>query len=186
MKIKLGKVSALTVLVSGIGLMGAFAASASADSITCEIKGSIKLSPGLTESPQVQNIAVTMHKGAKLTGCSGVETKVTGGNVNIHMKTEKPVTCAALKSAGEPVTETKAIFKWSPKGEGNSMGTFTMPLSESPVSLGGTIEKGSFPFSEDTISGSVNQTYNGTCGSSGHGKGKKVNKGSFSGSITIS
>ncbi|HEV2982532.1 MAG TPA: hypothetical protein VGX51_13980, partial [Solirubrobacteraceae bacterium] len=124
------------------------------------------------------NIAVTMHKGAKLSGRAGTETTVTGGNVNIHMKTEKPVTCAALKSAGEAVTETNAIFKWNPKGQGNWMVTFTVPLTESPVSLGGKIATGSFPFSEDTISGSVTQKYTGTCGTGGgHGKGKKVNKG---------
>jgi hypothetical protein len=187
MKIKLGRMSRLTVLISAIGLMCAFSASASADSITCEISGSIKLSPGLAESAQVQNIAVTMHKGAKLSGRAGTETTVTGGNVNIHMKTEKPVTCAALKSAGEAVTETNAIFKWNPKGQGNWMVTFTVPLTESPVSLGGKIATGSFPFSEDTISGSVTQKYTGTCGTGGgHGKGKKVNKGSLSGSITIS
>jgi hypothetical protein len=191
MKIKLGKLSVLTVLVSAIGLMSAFAASASADSITCEISGSIKLSPGLTETPQVQNISITKHKGAALTACSGTETTVTGGNVNIHMKTEKAVTCAALKSTGEAVVETNAIFKWQPKGEGteNSTGTFSMPLTEESVALGGTIATGSFPFSEDTISGTVKQSYIGgeTCGvSSGHKKAKKVNKGSFTGSITIS
>ena len=36
-----------------------------------------------------------------------------------------------------------------------------MPLSESSVSLGGTVAMGSFPFGEDTISGTVKQTYTG-------------------------
>jgi hypothetical protein len=176
----------LGALCAAMALLGVSAASASADSITCTISGSIQLSPGLSESAQVQNISITKHKGAKLSACSGAETPVTGGNATIHMKTANAVTCAALKSAGAPVTETNAIFKWQPKGEGNSMSTFTMPLTESPVSLGGTVATGTFPFSEDTISGSATQKYNGTCGSSGHGKGKKVNKGTFSGSITIS
>jgi hypothetical protein len=169
--------------------MGAFAASASADSITCTISGSIQLSPGLSENPQVQNISITKHKGAKLSACSGAETPVTGGNATVHMKTANAVTCAALKSAGAPVTETNAIFKWQPSGEGNSMGTFSMPLTEAPVSLGGTIAMGAFPFSEDTISGTATQKYAGgsSCGvSSGHKKPKKVNKGTFTGSIAIS
>jgi hypothetical protein len=104
------------------------------------------------------------------------------------MKTEAPVTCAALKGPGAPVTETNAIFKWLPKGEGNSMGTFTMPLTETSVALGGTFDTGTFPFSGDKISGSATQKYSGSCGGSGHGKGggKKVNKGTFTGSITIS
>src|ERR1700732_5077585 len=184
---KFAKLSVLTVLVSTAGLMGAFAASASADSITCTISGTIQLSPGLSESAQVQNISITKHKGAKLSGCSGTETTVSGGNATIHMKTANAVTCAALKSVGAPVTETNAVFKWV-GASGNSMGTFTMPLTEAPVALGGTIAMGAFPFSEDTISGTATQTYTGgsKCGmSSGHKKAKKVNKGSFSGSITI-
>ena len=188
MRIKLGRLSALAVLISAVGLMFAFTASASADSITCEISGSIKLSPGLSESAQVQNISITRHRGAALTSCSGSETAVTGGNATIHMKTEKAVTCAALKSTGEAIGESNAVFKWQPKGSGNSTGTFTMPLTEEPVTLGGTFSMSSSPFSEDTISGTAQQTYSGTCGSSGHGKGmgKKVNKGSFKGTITIS
>jgi hypothetical protein len=191
MQSKFGRWSVLTALTSALGLLGAFASSASADSLSCKIEGTIKLSPGLTETPQVQNIAITKHKGALLSNCSATETKVTGGNINIHMKTEKAVTCAVLKGTGEAVVETNAIFKWQPKGEGfeNSTGTFTMPLTEAPVNLGGTVAAGTFPFSEDTISGTVTQTYSGgdTCGVSvGHKKAKKVKKGTFTGLITIS
>lgn len=46
---------------------------------------------------------------------------------------------------------------------------------------------GSSPFSEDTVTGEVTQKYGATCGSSGgHGKGKKDNKETFTGTITIS
>ncbi len=188
MRGKLWTLPALTALVSTMGLVGAFAASASADSITCEISGSIKLSPGLSESAQVQNISITKKKGAKLSACTGTETPVTGGNATIHMKTAEPVTCAALTGAGAPVAETNAVWKWQPKGETttNSMSTFVMPLTEMSVPLEGTFAMGTFPFSEDTISGTVKQTYSGSCVSSGHKKAKKVNKGTFSGSITIS
>jgi hypothetical protein len=190
---KLGTLTLLTAVVSAMGLMAAFAASASADSITCNINGSIKLSPGLSENPTVQNIAVTKHKGALLSGCTGSETTVTGGSVHIIGKTTEAVTCAALKGPGAPVALT-AIFKWQPNGSGNSTSTtFSMPLTEMSVALGGTIETetpetGPIPFSGDTISGTVTQKYNGTCGSSGHGKGggKKVNKGSLTGTITVS
>jgi hypothetical protein len=62
-------------------------------------------------------------------------------------------------------------------------------VTENSVPIEGMVatEEG-HPFSGDTISGTVKQTYTGTCGSSGHGHGggKKVNKGSFTGTITIS
>src|SRR5216683_2359399 len=135
MRINFGRLSLATSLLAALGLMAAFAASASADSITCEISGSIKLSPGLSESPTVQNIGITKHKGALLSKCSGAtETKVTGGNVHVVGKTTGPVTCKTLTEAGAPVEET-AIFKWQPKGEGteNSSASFSMPLTEMPV-----------------------------------------------------
>jgi hypothetical protein len=50
------------------------------------------------------------------------------------------------------------------------------------ASLTGSVATGAFPFSEDTITGSVKETYHGSCG--GY-KAKKVNKGSFTGTITI-
>jgi len=191
MRINFSRLSAMAVLISAAGVMGAFATSASADSITCEISGSIKLSPGLSETPTVQNIGITKHKGALLSNCSGSETPVTGGNVHVVTKTTEAVTCAALKGSGAPVESANdAIFKWQPKGEStqNSTGSLSIPLTEMTVALEGTMNMGTFPFSEDKITGSVTQKYSGTCGSSGHGKGggKKVNKGKFTGTITIS
>jgi hypothetical protein len=190
MRINFGRLSALTAAIAAIGLMGALAASASADSITCNISGSIKLSPGLSESPTVQNLGITKHKGALLSGCTGaVETKVTGGNLHVVGKTTEAVTCAALKGTGAK-TEDAGIFKWQPKGEAfeNSNATLNFPVTENSVAIEGTVAtQEGHPFSGDTISGTVKQTYGG-CGSSGHGKGggKKVNKGTFTGSITIS
>ena len=191
MRIKLGRLSSATTLVAALGLMAAFATSASADSITCEISGQIKLSPGLTESAQVQNIQITKKKGALLSNCTGSETTVTGGNIKIHMRTTEPVTCAALTSPGAPVTPENAIFKWQPKGEGteNSMGLISVPLTEMPVAISGSVNAGTSPFSEDTVTGEVTQKYGPTCGGSGnghgHGGGKKDNKGTFTGTITI-
>jgi hypothetical protein len=188
MKIKLGRVSALAVLVSALGLMFAFSASASADSITCEISGSIKLSPGLTETPNVQNVGITRHKGAALSGCTGVETTVTGGSIHVVAKTKEAVSCKSLKEAGVPLESANdAIFKWQPSGTEQSTGSLGFNITEMPTSLSGSVNMGTFPFSEDKITGSVTEKYSGTCGTSGKGKGgKKVNKGTFSGTITIS
>lgn len=164
--------SVLVGLLSAVTLLAATAASASAESTTCAgNSGSIKLSPGLSETPTVQNISI---KGT-LSGCTG--STVTGGKYVAHLKTTHPVTCAALSSAGEPTTGT-IVIKWSPKGQGNSNGTFSMPLTETTVPISGTIEKGMFE--KDSISGTVTQKYAGKCG----GK-KKVNKGTFTGSEVV-
>jgi len=172
---------AVTLVVLALGLMAVSAASADAATATCETSGTIKLSPGLSNTPQVQNVSV---KGT-LKNCSGEESSITGGKYVAHFKTEA-VTCAVLTGAGAPETESNIVFKWSPKGQGNSMGTFTLPVTEVPgASLGGLVESGLFEGA--AISGSVSETYTGgaKCGVSEGKKAKKVEKGSFSGSLTV-
>jgi hypothetical protein len=172
---RLAVLAALTLPLSALGLV-AGPASASASTICSANSGSIKLSPGLQESAQVQNITI---KGT-LSGCSG--SSVSSGSYLAHLKTPAPVSCSALTSAGEAATGT-IVIKWSPKGQGNSIGTFSMPLTAlAGVSIGGTLESG--PFATSTIAGTVTQSYAGTCGGTGKGKtkGKKVKDGTFTGS----
>ena len=163
---------ALAGLLSATALLGASGASASLEGTSCsENGGSIKLSPGLTETPKVQNISI---KGS-LSGCTN---SVFAGRYVAHLKSTNALTCAALTSSGEVATGT-IVLKWSPKRHGNSNGFFSMKLTETPAAvLGGGIEKG--PFEGGTISGSMTQKYSGKCGS------MKVNKGTFSGTFVIS
>jgi hypothetical protein len=138
--------------------------------------GSVMLSPGLSSSAHVQNISI---KGT-LSGCTG--STVTKGKYVARLKTVNAASCTALGSPGEATTGT-IVIKWG-YGSGNSMGSFSMPLTEVPgVSLGGTLASG--PFSGDTISGTVSQTYTdgSKCGVPRAGmKAKKVKKGRFTGS----
>jgi hypothetical protein len=176
----------LAVLAVTLGTLGVSAASASAATTTCAGNaGTIKLSPGLSDTPQVQNITI---KGT-LSECSGEGSTVTGAKYVAHLKTAEAVTCAALTGAGAAEEGGTIVVKWSPKGQGNSLGAFTMPLTEVPgVSLGGALESG--PFSGASIAGTVSQTFTDgvTCGvGNGKKKAKKVNKGAFTGSAaTIS
>jgi hypothetical protein len=188
MKSKFGKLSVLTAAIAVAGLMGVLTASASADTLKCEVSGAIKLSPGLSETPTVQNVGITAHKGAKLANCTGTETTVTGGSIHVVAKTKEAITCKALKESGAALESANdAIFKWAPNGTEQSTGSLNVPITEMSASLSGSVAMGTFPFSEDKISGTVSEKYNGTCGSSsGHGHGgKKLNKGTFSGSIEI-
>jgi hypothetical protein len=174
---RFARLSVLAALMAPIGAMGLAAAPAGASAgTTCSANsGSIKLSPGLQESAQVQNITI---KGT-LSGCTGAT--VTGGTYVAHLKTTNPVSCAALASAGEAATGS-IVIKWSPKGQGNSNGTFSMPLTAvAGVSISGTLAGGPFPTS--SISGTVSQSFAGTCGGGkGKKKAKKVKDGTFSGS----
>ncbi|MGO9322902.1 MAG: hypothetical protein ACLQBY_19155 [Solirubrobacteraceae bacterium] len=178
MRTKFGWLCVFAALAAPLGAMGLGAAPAgAATGTTCSgNSGSIKLSPGLEESAQTQNITI---KGT-LTDCTG--STVTGGSYLAHLKTTHPVSCAALASAGEAATGT-IVIKWSPKGQGNSNGAFSMPLTAlAPVSIGGTLESGLFATS--SISGTVSQSFAGTCGGGGKGKSKakKVKNGTFTGS----
>jgi hypothetical protein len=186
MRGKIGRLSVLTTACAVIGVMAVFASSASADAITCEVNGSIKLSPGLTETPAVQNVGITAHKGAKLSNCKGTETTVTGGTIHVVAKTKEAVSCKTLKERGAALESAgDAIFKWTPSGE-NSTGSLNVPITELPATLEGSVNAGMFPFSEDKITGAVKETYSGSCVAEGKKKAKKVKKGTFTGTITIS
>ncbi len=172
-------------------LMGAFAlegtASASADSTSCNTAGSIKLSPGLTTTPTVQNVSV---KGS-LSECVSVESEATEGKFLAHFKTAEPISCATLASGGvgAAAEENKIILKLKPKGGGNPQGTFSTEVREGSSPLSGTITSEG-PFFEDTVGGSITQAYTGgaTCGvvPEGKKKAKKVNKGTFTGTLSVS
>jgi hypothetical protein len=185
MRIK--KLSVLTAAIAAIGLLGALSASASADTLKCEVSGAIKLSPGLSETPTVQNVGITAHKGAKLANCTGTETMVTGGSIHVVAKTKEAITCKVLKESGAALESTNdAIFKWAPSGTEQSTGSLNVPITEMSASLEGSVAMGMFPFSEDKVTGMVKETYSGSCVAEGKKKPKKVKKGTFTGSIEIS
>ena len=153
------------------------------ESEVCETAaGTIKLSPGLSETPHVQTVTV---KG-RLGGCDG-PAPVESATFLSHLKTTEEVTCAALGSLSlEPTTEpVSASVKWTPKELGPSHGSLIVPITEAGgATLEGSLEGG--PFSSPTpISGTVDEAFAGgpTCGlAEGAKKVKPVKKGSFFGS----
>ena len=93
----LAVLAVLAVLVVTLGTMGVSAASATAATTTCaHNNGTIKLSPGLSASPQVQTITIN----GTLSECSGEGSTVTGAKYLAHLKTAEKVTCSALTGAG--------------------------------------------------------------------------------------
>ncbi len=173
----------LFMVLAAIGVLGATASAASAPpNTTCETSAKIKISPGLTNTPKEQNVSI---KGT-LSNCSGEENPaVTGGKYNATLKTA-PITCSAL-TAGAPA-EGKLILKLG----GNQQGTLMLSVLEGTTPLTGSLEEPG-PFGTESISGSVAESYTGGpgCGATVIKKGKEhkakaVNKGTYSGTLTIS
>ncbi len=143
-------------------------------------QGTIKLSPGLSETPQVQNMTV---KGV-LGGCDGPLGMESGRYVE-HLRTSGEVTCSTLEEASlEPTTIPVSLsVKWSPSEEGTSKGAIVLPLSEvSLTGLSGSLEGGPFSSPTAVTAAGLWESYAGgsTCGqASGKKKAKPVKNGSF-------
>ncbi len=149
---------------------------------TCaQNQGTIKLSPGLSETPHVQKITVT----GELKGCEG-PLGIESGTYVDHLKTTEEVTCSALASTSiEPgTTPVSLTVKWSPSEEGTSKGSLTLPLSEASLTgLDGTLDGGPFTTPASVTAASVAESFTGgsTCGQAvGKKKAKPVKSGAFS------
>ncbi len=148
---------------------------------TCEQNtGTIKLSPGLEETPHVQSITV---KG-QLKGCDG-SLSMSEGSYTAHLTTTEAVGCSSLTDPFvEPAaTPVSLAVKWAPKEAGSSTGTLVMPLTEAGGSLGGTLEGGPFTEPLSMSAGSVYESFTGgpTCGvpAGRKAKAKAVKDGTF-------
>jgi alpha-tubulin suppressor-like RCC1 family protein len=133
--------------------------------------GSIKLSPGVTNTPAVQ----TMKIKAVLSGCSGA--RFTGAKYTATLTTAGPVSCSTLSGTGETASGA-ATYKWMPKAKpspGTSTGALSLALSNLPgTAFSGEVMNG--PESQLALAGTTTASYSGTCAP------KAVQKGRFSGS----
>ncbi len=167
---------AVVALVVAICL-SASPVAAAAPTTKCGAEGSVKLSPGLSETPAVQHIQIA----GRLSNCSGEETSYTSATFRIHEKTEERVTCAALKSGA--VSAAGAIqISWTPKPRKGhtSLGSAGLSLIEGPAALSGSIAR--WAFGEGELQGSLTEAYSGgeNCG-----EGTKVKKGTVAGTLSV-
>ncbi len=140
--------------------------------------GTVKLSPGLSETPAVQTVTV---KGT-LNECEGGPER---GTYSTKFTTTGPVSCELL-AGNEEVTLSNGTLsvKWLPAEEGKSTGTIMFPLGEGALAgFTGTVNGG--PFSTETPfhTSSVFESFTGgsTCGEKvGTKAAKPVKKGAFS------
>ena len=152
---------------------------------TCEQNvGTIKLSPGLSETPHVQGVTVS----GELKGCDG-PLGFESATYADHLKISEEVTCAVLASgATEPlITPVSLSVRWTPNEVGTSRGALSMPISELAINgVSGTLEGGPFATPTTVSATSVYESFTGapSCGAtSGKKKAKPVKLGSFSTSI---
>lgn len=139
--------------------------------------GTIKLSPGLTDTAAVQTVKI---KGT-LTGCTGEPFTEVGYKATLT--TAHAVSCSVLSEAGEAASGS-AKFKWTPKAKpATATGPLSLVLGEEPsVAFSGENTAGSF--SPLTLTSAVSETYEGAakCGvAEGKKKVKAVKKGTFTG-----
>jgi hypothetical protein len=178
--VRIIRLAAVAATVSSMALIGA--ASASADNATCNAGGMIKLSPGLSTTPEVQNVTI---KGT-LAGCTSSESRLSMGKFKADFQTAEPISCETLASAGA-AGEGTVVLKWKPKQKlGNSTGTFSVPITEAPNALiSGMIDPG-VRFAEQAIGGSITETFGGGHHCGERKNGKNVTKGTFVGSLSVS
>jgi hypothetical protein len=151
---------------------------------TCPVShGTIKLSPGLTETPHVQTITVS----GELSECEGPGAPESGKYVD-HLTTTEEVTCSTLSSAStQPTTKSSSfLVKWLPTEEGTSKGTLVLPLSETPMTgISGTLKGGPFAASTPIKATSISESFTGA-GTCGQKQGKKAVKPVKAGVFTTS
>jgi len=126
--------------------------------------GTIKMTPGLTETEAVQSITI---KGT-LSGCHGPNTPESG-TFSVAEKTTAAVTCSYLQSSDTTPTTTagKLTVKWLPLEEGTSKGTLTVPVSEvSLVGIAGSLKGGPFEAATPIKAASIVESFTGAsmCG----------------------
>jgi hypothetical protein len=132
--------------------------------------GSIKLSPGVTNTLAVQTMKI---KGV-LSGCS--VARFTGAKYTATLTTAGPVSCSTLRGTGETASGA-ATYKWTPKAKpspGTSTGALSLALSDTPgTAFSGEVVSG--PESSLALAGMATESFSGACGA------KAVKKGTFSG-----
>jgi len=126
--------------------------------------GTIKMTPGLTETEAVQSITI---KGT-LSGCEGPNVPESG-TYTVKEKTTEPVTCSYLQSSAATPTTTVGTLavKWLPLEEGTSKGTLTVPVSEvSLVGISGSLKGGPFEAATPIKAASIFESFTGAsmCG----------------------
>lgn len=135
--------------------------------------GTLKLSPGLTNTPAVQTVKLA----ATTTGCEGENFSSVSYKATI--KTAAAVSCSVLSGAGEALTGS-AKYVWTPKNANNKTGSLITALTEAPgTSLFGEMRAPNALGKENwllTLAGTVTETLPGTCAT------KPVKKGTFTGS----
>jgi len=141
--------------------------------------GTIKLSPGLTETPAVQKMTIS----GELAGCEGPAVPESGKYTAKDVTTEA-VTCATLSGATLEGTASKSFSViWNE--EGGSKGSLVLPLSEAPLTgMTGSLSGGPFETATSFKATSVSESFTGasTCGVPQGKKGivKPVKVGAFS------
>jgi hypothetical protein len=130
---------AAIVPISAIVGPGVASAKTAKPSLQCNVTGSAKISPGVSETAAVQTLTVTLT----LSGCTDSSVSgITGSSAGTTSATgKKPETCANLVGASKP-TKTVTTINWN---NGSMSGVnYKTVLNGTSGTASGKVTSGSF------------------------------------------
>jgi hypothetical protein len=140
-KTRLGTVLLVAAAISPITLLAAAgpAVAGSKPAISCTISGTATISPGVSNTPNIQTLTVTTH----LSGCkkSSVPGITGSSNTTTSSTGTSPETCADLTKKSKPVT-TNSSIDWIPST--TSTDTYKSTLKSGKAKVAGSITSGTF------------------------------------------
>lgn len=103
---------AMVIPISFFAVSGTAMAKAAAPSLSCNVSGTFKISPGLSNTPAKQTLTVTLQ----LSGCTGSSIPgITGDSASTSpgATSKTTETCANLTEEGKPTTTKNAPADWN-------------------------------------------------------------------------
>ena len=140
-KTRLGTVILAIAAISPITLLAATgpAVAGSKPTISCTISGNATISPGVSNSPQLQTLTVTTHlSGCKKSSVPGITSSSNTMTSSTGTTTED---CADLAKKSAPVT-TNSSINWN--NHDTSTDTYSSTLDAGKATVTGSITGGTF------------------------------------------
>ena len=156
MKIRFGAilmlVSAMSIgIVAGAG--PATAKKAPKPSLSCQVTGTAKISPGVSSTAAIQTLTVTTNlvscTGSSVAGVTGTSQANTSSTTS-----KKPENCTTLVTPGKPVATKGQVAHWN-NGD-TSTSTYKTTLDAGTATIAGKVTAGDF--AKGKIAGSLSYT----------------------------
>jgi hypothetical protein len=146
MRLRFATVAVLVISTMSVGLVvgsGPAMAKTKAPkpSLSCQVTGSAQISPGITQTAEIQTLTVTTSlvncTGTSVPGVTGTATPNTSSTTGT-----KPENCSSLGKKSKPVTTTGQVAHWN-NGD-TSTSTYKTQLDVGTATIKGKVTAGDF------------------------------------------